>query len=58
MGRRFAELAFTPHVKQQQEKHGSRHLYERVEQSNALDIVLGRTSSSLFANGTGSTWRR
>jgi len=33
MGRRFAELAFTPLVKEQQQLHGSRHLYERVEQS-------------------------
>lgn len=33
MGRRFAELAFTPLVKQQQRRHGSRAAYERVEQS-------------------------
>jgi uncharacterized protein len=33
MGRRFAELAFTPLVKEQQEKHGSRYLYERAEHS-------------------------
>ena len=33
MGRRFAELAFTPLVKEQQTEHGSRHLYERVEHS-------------------------
>ncbi|HMG84780.1 MAG TPA: pyridoxamine 5'-phosphate oxidase family protein [Terracidiphilus sp.] len=33
MGRRFAELAFTPLVKEEQRVHGSRHLYERVEQS-------------------------
>jgi uncharacterized protein len=36
MGRRFAELAFTPLVKEQQEKHGSRYLYERTEQSDNL----------------------
>src|SRR4051794_39221176 len=34
MGRRFAELAFTPLVKEQQRLHGSRHLYERVERSD------------------------
>jgi predicted pyridoxine 5'-phosphate oxidase superfamily flavin-nucleotide-binding protein len=34
MGRRFAELAFTPLVKQQQIQHGSRALYERVENSS------------------------
>jgi len=33
MGRSFAQLAFTPGVKQQQQKHGSRHLYARLEQS-------------------------
>lgn len=33
MGRRFAELAFTPLVKEEQQRHGSRYLYERVEQS-------------------------
>ena len=31
MGRRFAELAFTPLVREEQTVHGSRHLYERVE---------------------------
>ena len=34
MGRRFAEIAFTPLVKEQQKQHGSRHLYERIEKSN------------------------
>ena len=33
MGRRFAEIAFTSLVKQQQQRHGSRAAYERVEQS-------------------------
>jgi uncharacterized protein len=41
MGRAFSELAFTPLVKAQQQKHGSRRQYERMEQSspsgNALD---------------------
>jgi predicted pyridoxine 5'-phosphate oxidase superfamily flavin-nucleotide-binding protein len=41
MGRRFAELAFTPAVKAQQRQHGSRHLYERVEQSGDPDDRLG-----------------
>jgi predicted pyridoxine 5'-phosphate oxidase superfamily flavin-nucleotide-binding protein len=41
MGRRFAELAFTPLVKEQQQQHGSRHLYERVEQSRNLGDRLG-----------------
>jgi uncharacterized protein len=41
MGRRFAELAFTPLVKEQQKLHGSRMLYERVERSNDLGDRLG-----------------
>jgi predicted pyridoxine 5'-phosphate oxidase superfamily flavin-nucleotide-binding protein len=41
MGRRFAELAFTPLVKHHQQLHGSRHLYERVERSNDLGVRLG-----------------
>lgn len=41
MGRRFAELAFTPLVKAQQQQHGSRHLYERVERSSDPADQLG-----------------
>ncbi len=41
MGRRFAELAFTPLVKKQQQKHGSRHSYERVEHSVIAGSELG-----------------
>lgn len=41
MGRRFAELAFTPLVKAQQQKHGSRRAYERVEQSFIPGSHLG-----------------
>jgi len=41
MGRRFAELAFTPLVKEHQRKHGSRTLYERVEHSSNLGDRLG-----------------
>jgi predicted pyridoxine 5'-phosphate oxidase superfamily flavin-nucleotide-binding protein len=41
MGRRFAELAFTPLVKEQQKLHGSRHSYERVEQSGEPGNRLG-----------------
>ena len=38
MGRSFAEIAFTPLVKQEQLQHGSRHLYERAEHpSNPAD---------------------
>ena len=31
MGRRFAQIAFTPQVKSNQEAHGSRRQYQRVE---------------------------
>lgn len=41
MGRRFAELAFTPLVKEQQKQHGSRHQYQRVEQSPDAGDQLG-----------------
>jgi hypothetical protein len=41
MGRRFAELAFTPLVQQQQKLHGSRHQYQRVEQSSDPGDQLG-----------------
>ena len=41
MGRRFAELAFTPLVKEQQRQHNSRHLYERVEQAPDAGDRLG-----------------
>jgi predicted pyridoxine 5'-phosphate oxidase superfamily flavin-nucleotide-binding protein len=41
MGRRFAELAFTPAVQEQQRQHGSRNLYERVENSTDLGNRLG-----------------
>jgi predicted pyridoxine 5'-phosphate oxidase superfamily flavin-nucleotide-binding protein len=41
MGRRFAELAFTPLVKQQQQLHGSRRQYERVERTDEAGDRLG-----------------
>jgi predicted pyridoxine 5'-phosphate oxidase superfamily flavin-nucleotide-binding protein len=41
MSHRFAELAFTPLVKEQQEKHGSRYLYERAERSDDAGDRLG-----------------
>ena len=41
MGRRFAELAFTPSVKEQQTLHGSRSQYRRVETSGDPGAALG-----------------
>jgi len=40
MGRSFAQIAFTPLVKKQQELHGSRSQYERVEQSSRAGDAL------------------
>ena len=41
MSRRFAEIAFTPTIREQQRKRGSRNAYERVEQSADLGDRLG-----------------
>lgn len=41
MGRRFAEIAFTPAVKKEQEKHGSRRQYQRVEEFGDMGDALG-----------------
>ncbi len=40
MSRSFSELAFTPLVKAQQQKHGSRRQYERMEQSGPPGNIL------------------
>ncbi len=53
MGRRFAELAFTPLVKEQQEKHGSRHLYERAERSDNAGDRLGTIEREFIADRDG-----
>jgi predicted pyridoxine 5'-phosphate oxidase superfamily flavin-nucleotide-binding protein len=49
MGRRFAELAFTPLVKQHQQLHGSRSMYERVERSNDIGDRLGPDEQAFIA---------
>lgn len=41
MGRRFAEIAFTPRVKDRQVRDGSRSAYERIEREGADDAALG-----------------
>lgn len=53
MGRRFAELAFTPLVKEQQQQHGSRHLYERVEQSSDPGDRLGAQEQAFIREQDG-----
>ena len=41
MGRGFAEIAFTPLVKEEQRQHGSRHLYARGENTSQGTDRLG-----------------
>ena len=41
MSRRFAEIAFTPLVKEQQQLHGSRRQYARVEETGETGDRLG-----------------
>ena len=53
MGRRFAELAFTPLVKEQQQKHDSRHLYERVERSDDMGDRLGPMEQEFIGDRDG-----
>lgn len=40
MGRRYAEVAFTPLVKEQQDLHGSRRQYQRISESGEIDDHL------------------
>jgi predicted pyridoxine 5'-phosphate oxidase superfamily flavin-nucleotide-binding protein len=53
MGRRFAELAFTPLVKKQQEVHGSRRQYERVERADEPGDRLGPYERALIQGRDG-----
>ena len=45
MGHKFAELAFTPNVKAEQARRGSRRAYERFEQGGDHHNVLGPQES-------------
>src|SRR5271168_687940 len=53
MGKRFAELAFTPLVKEQQSQHGSRELYERVEKFGHFDHQLTPMEKEFIAGRDG-----
>jgi len=53
MSRRFAELAFTPLVKEEQRVHGSRHLYERVERSPDPGDRLGPDEKAFISERDG-----
>ena len=41
MGRQFAKIAFTPLVKKQQELHGSRRQYQRIEEAGEPGTRMG-----------------
>lgn len=49
MGRRFQELAFTPVVKQEQEKHGSREKYQRAYDHGRPGDALGAQEQAFIA---------
>ena len=49
MGPRFAEIAFTPEVKKQQELHGSRAQYQRMVDNSTSSNLLGNTERSFIA---------
>jgi predicted pyridoxine 5'-phosphate oxidase superfamily flavin-nucleotide-binding protein len=53
MGRRFAELAFTPLVKELQQQHGSRDAYRRVEQSSEPGDRLGEMERAFIRERDG-----
>jgi hypothetical protein len=48
MGRSFAELAFTPLVKKQQEEHGSRRQYTHMEEVGPAGDILGTDEQSFI----------
>jgi uncharacterized protein len=53
MSRRFAELAFTPLVKAQQEKHGSRRSYARMEATGVAGDRLSEFEREFIAGRDG-----
>ena len=55
-GPTFAELAFTPKVKEQQQLHDSRQQYERVEQAGRPTANWSHKNKRLLGSATNSTW--
>ncbi|WP_263381456.1 pyridoxamine 5'-phosphate oxidase family protein [Granulicella arctica] len=49
MGNHFHELAFTPLVKAQQQQHGSRRQYDRMEQAGPESSRLGVSEETFIA---------
>ena len=57
MGRRFAQIAFTPQVKRDQEIHGSRRQYQRVEDFAEDGNVLSLYEREFISERDGSISR-
>ena len=53
MGQRFAELAFTPLVKENQKRHGSRRQYARMEEFGEAGDRLGEYERDFIASRDG-----
>jgi uncharacterized protein len=53
MSRRFSEIAFTPQVKVNQEQHGSRRQYQRMEELGQAGDALGPYEIDFIANRDG-----
>jgi uncharacterized protein len=53
MGRRFAEIAFTPLVQEQQRQHGSRQQYERVQATGHPGATLGPAEQAFIRSRDG-----
>ena len=49
MGHKFAELTFTPNVKAEQAARGSRRAYQRFEQGEDHQNVLGPQESAFIS---------
>ena len=49
MIRPFGDIAFTPAVKEEQERHGSRRQYQRMADSDGNARVLGRSERAFIA---------
>ena len=53
MGRRFAAIAFTAEVRRQQDRHGSRALYARVQERGSDDAALGAQEAEFLSRANG-----
>ncbi len=49
MSRHFGDIAFTPAVKEQQERHGSRRQYQRLLENDAAPRGFGKSERTFIA---------